>query len=460
MLPLKDEMLRRLAEHANVAQFISFGPDQELPQRHSCLRGHRPGHRFATPEEGVGALLARSTGGSVNVRSFRAGTPKGGPFTYGLTRRDDVLAVLRARAGAGLHTIANETVDVGDGGVSGVALGGMVEFAPGDTPRSVERPGTVALGHGAALALLRTVYGFTPDLEGRPGERVEFSIHPLVAGVRQTHTILWELEPADPVALGRRLTWPNRFSRLLGDKAFGLLVADLLGLPVPATTVVGRRVAPFHLGRPTGGGERWLRTCPAEPVPGRFPTQRGWRDPFALLAAEDPSGADLAAVLAQEGVRARWSGAALPGHDGGLVVEGVAGFGDEFMLARAAPARLPAPVLDDVRRVGARAAADLGPVRFEWAHDGDQAWVLQLHLADAAAPTTTIYPGVPSRWHRFDPSRGLEGLRELIASVGVGEGIEIAGDVGVTSHAGDLLRRAAIPSRLASGLTSPSHGSR
>jgi hypothetical protein len=219
-------------------------------------------------------------------------------------------------------------------------------------------------------------------------------------------------------------------------------------------------VAPFRLGRPTGGGERWLRTCPAEPVPGRFPTQRGWRDPFALLAAEDPSGTDLAAVLAQEGVRARWSGAALPGRDGGLVVEGVAGFGDEFMLAGAAPARLPARVLDDVRRVGARAAAALGPVRFEWAHDGDQAWVLQLHLAEAAAPATTIYPGTPSRWHRFDPSRGLEGLRELIASVGVGEGIEIAGDVGVTSHAGDLLRRAAIPSRLAPGLTSPSQSSR
>ena len=140
------------------------------------------------------------------------------------------------------------------------------------------------------------------------------------------------------MALARRLTWPNRFSRLLGDKAFGLLVADLLGLPVPATTVVGRRVAPFGFGRPTGGGERWLRTCPAEPVPGRFMTQRGWRDPFALLAAEDPSGTDLVAVLAQEGVRARWSGA--------------------------------------------------------------------------------------------------------------NEGIEVAGDIGVTSHAGDLLRRAAVPSRL------------
>jgi hypothetical protein len=354
--------------------------------------------------------------------------------------------VLRARAGAGLHTIANETVDVHDGGVSGVAMGGMVEFAPGDTPRAVERPGTVALGHDAALALLGTVYGFTPDLAGHPGQRVEFSVHPVVAGVRQTHTILWELEPAAPVALARRLSWPNRFSRLLGDKAFGLVVADLLGLPVPATTVVGRRVAPFRFGRPTGGGEPWLRTCPAEPVPGRFPTQRGWRDPFALLA-EDPGGTEVVAVLAQEGVRAQWSGAAVPALDGGLLVEGVAGFGDEFMLARVAPARLPERVVDDVRRVGARAAA-LGPVRFEWAHDGGQAWVLQLQLATVAASATTIHPGTASRWHRFDPSLGLERLRELIASVGQGEGIEVAGDIGVTSHAGDLLRRAAVPSRL------------
>jgi hypothetical protein len=112
---------------------------------------------------------------------------------------------------------------------------------------------------------------------------------------------------------------------------------------VPATTVVGRRVAPFRFGRPTGSGERWLRTCPAEPVPGRFPTQRGWRDAFALLAGEDPAGSVIVAVLAQEGVPARWSGAALPAADGGLLVDGVAGFGDGFMLARAAPGPAPGP---------------------------------------------------------------------------------------------------------------------
>jgi hypothetical protein len=110
-------------------------------------------------------------------------------------------------------------------------------------------------------------------------------------------------------------------------------------------------------------------------------------------------------------------------------------------------AGLPERVVDDVRRVGARAAT-LGPVRFEWAHDGGQAWVLQLQLATAGASATTIHPGPASRWHRFDPSLGLERLRELIASVGQGEGIEVTGDIGVTSHVGDLLRRAAVPSRL------------
>lgn len=449
MVPLKDELLSRLAARANVAQFVSFGPGPDLPQRHSCLRGHEPDHRFPTAADAVGALLALAPAGSVNVRSFRAGAPRGGPFSYGLTRRDDVLAVLGARAGDGLHTIVNETVDVHDGGVSGVAQGGLVEFAPGDTPRSVESPGTVALAHGRAMALLSTVYGFTPDLDGSPGERVEFSLHPLAAGVRQTHTIVWEREPAGPARLSARLTWPNRFSRFLGDKAFGLLVADLLGLPVPATTVVGRRVAPFSFGRPTGSGERWLRTCPAEPVPGRFPTQRGWRDPYTLLAAEDPTGTELVAVLAQEGVPARWSGAALPEAGGGLLVEGVEGFGDDFMGARAAPASLPDEVVDDVRRLGAQAAAALGPVRFEWSHDGHTAWVLQLHLAAAAASGTTIHPGTPARWRRFDPSLGLERLRDLIATVAPDEGIELTGAVGVTSHAGDLLRRAAVPSRLA-----------
>jgi hypothetical protein len=51
-----------------------------------------------------------------------------------------------------------------------------------------------------------------------------------------------------------------------------------------------------------------------------------------------------------------------------------------------------------------------------------------------AASATSIYPGVPSRWHRFDPSLGLQRLRgDLIASIGRDEGIQVTGDVGVSS---------------------------
>ena len=53
MAPLKDDVLSRLAAQANVAQFVSFGPAADLPQRHSCLRDHRPGHRFGSAEEAV-----------------------------------------------------------------------------------------------------------------------------------------------------------------------------------------------------------------------------------------------------------------------------------------------------------------------------------------------------------------------------------------------------------------------
>ena len=69
MEPLKDDLLSRLAARANVAQFVSFGPAGDLPQRRSCLRGHRPDHRFGGAEEAVDALLAlaqaaRSTSGA------------------------------------------------------------------------------------------------------------------------------------------------------------------------------------------------------------------------------------------------------------------------------------------------------------------------------------------------------------------------------------------------------------
>ena len=188
---------------------------------------------------------------------------------------------------------------------------------------------------------------------------------------------------------GRPRSWPS-----------GCITLAVPLRAVPAITVVGCRVAPFRFGRPIGSGEQWLRTCPAEPVPGRFLTQRGWRDPFDPLAAEDPSGAAVVVVLGQEGSGPA-GGRRPPGDDGGLLVEGVAGFGDDFMLGRAAPTPLPEHGLDDVRRVGpAPRPPRPGPLRR--AHVGHDAWVLRLQLATVAASATSVYPGVPSRWHRFD----------------------------------------------------------
>src|SRR5713226_9659069 len=173
---LKDSVLHRLADSANVAQFVSFDPGGR--QRHARIRGYGTDHSFASINEAAEALLQSS--GSVNVRSFEPDSAKSRDFIYGLKSADEVASQVAKLAAKGLYTIVNETIDVNDGGVSGVALGSIVEFAPGDTPRCVEKAGTQSLRRDLALDLLERVYGFAPDLS-RYGltKRVEFSIHPI-----------------------------------------------------------------------------------------------------------------------------------------------------------------------------------------------------------------------------------------------------------------------------------------
>ncbi|HET7464441.1 MAG TPA: hypothetical protein VFJ82_24490 [Longimicrobium sp.] len=443
----KDEILDRLAASANVAQFVSFDPS--LAQRFAWIHGHEPNARFASVEEAVAAILAASPERSVNVRSFEPFDPKSREFIYGLTDVATVVENLRRLSAQGLYTIVNETVDVNDGGVSGVAHGAVLEFAPGDTPRAVEKPGTAALERAMAMRAFETVYGFRPALPANPELRVEFSIHPLRRGYRHDHTIVWEEEHLSGGPAAAHTTWPNLFSRMLGDKAFGLLVAWLTGLPVPQTTVFPRRLAAFAFGEPTGIAEPWLRTCPTEQMPGKFTTVRGWTDPYALMQREDPDGTAIASILSQRGVDARFSGALISQPDGSVRVEGVSGFGDPFMLGEAAPEALPASVDADVRALYERAHAALGPVRFEWVHDGARAWIVQLHRGASVSQGRTIFPGEAERWHRLETSRGIGALRELIAGLNGGaDGVVLVGRVGVTSHFGDLLRRARIPARI------------
>jgi hypothetical protein len=443
----KDLILDGLASRWNVAQFVSFGPD--LRQRYARIHGHAPNHRFKTTDDAVQAILAASPEGSVNVRSFEPENPKSREFVYGVRSADEVLQHLRRLGAQGLYTIVNETIDVKDGGVSGVAFGGVVEFAPEDTPRSVEKPGTAALPRDMAAKLFKIVYGFKPTLPQNRELRVEFSIHPLRRGFRHDHTVVWEIERATAPPKEASPNWPNLFSRFIGDKAFGLLIAHLARLSVPRTTVIPRRTAPFTFGRDTGSAEPWIRTCPTEQVPGKFTTHRGWLDPYKLMQEEDPKGTAIASILHQAGVAAKYSGALVTDANGKITVEGVSEFGDEFMVGKRGPEHLPARLRRDVRRTYESARARLGPVRFEWVHDGKRVWIVQLHVGATASSGRTIYPGAAKRYHRFETERGIDALRKLIETVnGSGEGVILVGRIGITSHFGDLLRRARIPSRI------------
>jgi len=400
--------------------------------------------------EAAEALLERSVDGSVNIRSFDPLDPKSREFIYGLNSSNNAESAVRRLATSGLFTIINETIDVSDGGVSGVILGDVIEFAPDDTPRCVEKPGTVAFPRRLGLKLLETVYGFGAPTEYPEGTRVEFSIHPLRRGVRQTHQIVWELEDVGESSAKAEVRWPNRFSQLVGDKVFGLLVAHLHELPVPRTIVMSRRLAPFTFGRATGTDEPWIRTSPRVQVPGRFTTQRGWTDPFELMNREDPDGVALASVVFQEGIDATYSGAAIAAEtpEGpSLIIEGTVGFGDEFMVGMKPRTALPLSIRRSVERLYQKAFDRLGYVRFEWVASRKRVWIVQLHRGASPSSGRTIYPGTPAAYVDFPVSAGLEALRRIVDHVTAsGDGIRLIGDVGITSHFGDVLRKARIPS--------------
>jgi hypothetical protein len=458
----KDVLLDRLRHSANVAQYASFDP--QLRSRYSLVRGYEPNRLFVDPAEAARALLATTAERSVNVRSYDPRSSKGREFIYGLKTVEQVREAVDRLASSGLHTIINETVDIRDGGVSGVAHGRLIEFAPEDTPRCVELPGALAVERSMGLKLLRAVYGFAPELDYPSDMRVEFSVHPIRRGYREGHTIVWETELLPEPAGGAVACWPNRFSRFVGDKAFGLLMGSLLGHLVPATLVIPRKLAPFRFGVPTGTGETWIRTCPVEWTPGKYSTQRGWTDPFRLMNAEDPedtaregaASADkqgsfgIASILSQEGVPAVYSGAAEMMESGEPRIEGVEGFGDRFMLGDAAPQQIPASVLKRVHSLCDSLSSSLGGAfRMEWVCDGTSVWLVQLNLLRIPVSETVVFPGEPPLFRRFNVTSGLPALRALAREAKAsGEGIVLVGRIGWTSHMCDLLRQAEIPSRL------------
>jgi hypothetical protein len=449
---LKDEVLDSIAEHANVAQFVSFDPD--LKQRYARVYGKPRGYVFDSPLKAVTGLLESSLEKSVNIRTFGYGDSRSGDFIRGLTRAEDVLSALLQLSSRGLHTIVNESIDINDGGVSGVSCGDIVEFCPGDTPRCVEHADVASLPKQIAWGVLKRVYGFVPKLDNDIRKRIEFSVHPTMRGFAREHTIIWEIEESSVQSFSHKVRWPNSFSKYLGDKLFGLIIADVLGFAVPATLALARKVSPFKFGRPTKAstGIVWIRTCPAIKTPGKFTTSRGWKDPFAIMQAEDPGGDLISSILVQDEVEARYSGAFLSSSSGHPVIEGVSGTGETLMLGIEGPTDLPTRILHDIHVLYAEIDRLLGPVRVEWVHDGQEPWLVQVQQESTYGFEDVIVPADnhTTEYVEFRVSDGLPKLRELVRDLaGTGKGIMLRGHVGLTSHLADILREARIPSKRA-----------
>lgn len=497
-LPDKDIVLAdAFAAGCNVMPFVSMeGDEKDFRVRRSVVLDDPRTWFFGdgscsgkNPEEAVFVFFRESGAASVNIRSFRPGHASGNPFAYDISDPAVVAAKTREFLGQGLSVIVNELIDVADGGISGTFMpergicgtpdvSGVVEFAPGDTPRCVEHEAE-RLPLAVFLPVVSNVWGrnvagdFRQMLMrcakmsgGIPG-RVEFSLHPRPCGVRKEHAVLWQYDPcAKPLEDGAGWAAGNfvrrgPFSAWIGDKAFGLLLADafagLMGkapYAVPWTMVLVRgsgkgRLAPFVFGEPTGSPEVWTRTCPAVRTPGVFATFRGWHDPVALMESEDPDGTAVASCLVQQAVPAKWSGAAYA-RAGKSVVEGVPHGGENYMIGTAGGCVVPETIREAVIRameaVSSFGGNDL-PVRIEWAFDGTRLWILQLHFEAVDGQGEVIVDGSPKEWRYWEGGplgKLADFARKALAE---GAGVEIAPTVGLASHVADTLRAVGVPSR-------------
>lgn len=503
----KDVCLATMAEQGiNIAQFVSFfpaGSDEEIRfiRTQTCSMNYPK----MPIEEAIGILMQTAIDKTLNIRTFTPTQHQGNPFIYEIESAEEVVAKVKELTAAGYYVIAHETIDVNDGGVSGVISHDHVECAPGHTPRLVENcPGGAAVFTTDEFSqVLDVIYGdmvkfewekFTSKVDTEH-DRIEFSIHPRRLGLFAKNYLAWEVAAekwdSDVANTLRSKTkqWPNALSRLIGDKAYGLLMADtvlrlipmvasLVGrLAIPKTTVFCKHpaVGIFQFGDNTGTRNVWTRTCPKEQIPGKHPTFRQWTDPYRLLFDDALSGGELASCIVQDEVAAVYSGAAFVNTKDELVFEYVNGYGDDFMQGASAPKNievlqsgllsLPYPVpgqfageslfhfllpviWKEINYVLGKSHDDVARFRMEWAFDGHTFWILQFHVGDTGSCGNVIVPGEPkNEWLTFCCKQGLETLRQLVSHAKEnGNGIRIHGDVGMTSHIADVCRKAKIPS--------------
>lgn len=369
----KDEALNRLATIGNVAQFLAFRSGAEPRESFSRIRGREPNASNVDRRSALGELITHSSKASINVRGYIEGSQRSYEFIYGLTSIDEAESAVARLLSEGLHVIVNETIDVCDGGVAGVVHGALIEFAPYDTPRCVEKPGVASLPLKVGLAILNKVYGVSPDVSSRPNDRVEFSFHPQPCGWLRNHTLLWEHESTTAIAKVPYVNWPNRFSKLIGNDVFGLLIADELRIPVPYSLVTASSMAPFEFGRETGTSETLVRVYSNDTDPGMRSTFESCTDAFRRMVRQESEVGTVASFIRQNVVNARWSGTASMSDEQTIFIKS---------NGPGAAGSLPSPVVSDVSAIQEVLSRQLGSVFIEWVHDGTLAWVTRLRRSD------------------------------------------------------------------------------
>ena len=451
---LKDDELSFMYEkmRCNIARFISISPNMQVKHLYLCDNYKYKGNI----KRCILDLINLSDSKSINIRSFSSDCMKGNSLVYGKTSEDidEILQIVKKNCSENKISIVNETIDINDGGVSGVALGNIIEFAPNDTPKCVEKPDVCLLDLKMGLHMLKTVYGFSPKLNFKENYRIEFSLHPKREGINNEHTIIWEYEKVQKYNNEVKIKWPNRFSKFIGDKTFGLIIADYLGFNVPYTTVISRNIAPFSFGKETGLNEKWLRTAPIVKEPGKYYTTDRWMDPFIVMQKEESKGNDkinIASILSQNAVEAIYSGGAIISKNKkNDIIEGVHGKGDGFMIGSHSINVLPDDLILSLNQLMDEIRFHsnlLGEVSIEWVYDGKRIWIVQLNQIKNTGGGNVIVYGKPVSYEKFFVENGLEELRNTIKRIdGQNKGIELVGDVGICSHMGDLLRQANIPS--------------
>ena len=338
MVPLKDEMLSRLAAEANVAQFVSFVQAPACRNGTRACAGRCP--ITGSPPPRRSAPCSRWPWPARSTSAASGPGRRGRPLSYGLDpprrRPWPSSAPGPARACTPSSTRPSTSTTAASPGSPRAGWSSSPQATPpGRSSRRARSPSpTTRPWPCSALST-----GSPPTWTAGPASGSSSAFIPWPPG---------SARPTPSSGSASRSTRarspPGRpgLTGSAGSSGQGLRPTGRRPARPPGPGHHrGRPPVALSFGCPTGSGERWLRTCPAEPVPGRFLTQRGWRDPTPCWPPRTRPAPSARRRARPGGGPGPLVGRGRPRRRRGLLVEGVAGFGDDFMLARAAPASLP-----------------------------------------------------------------------------------------------------------------------